>query len=71
MDLCDLREKGYKMKISKKIESLIKSIIDIMPNLLKVFFVYQEYRDSKNGEKKKKKNILSLRNLNQSNKLEE
>jgi len=63
MDLSDLKERIAKLKIIKQIECLIKNIIEIMTNLLKLFFIFQEYQNSKNNNKRKK-NILSLRNLN-------
>jgi hypothetical protein len=66
MDLCDLREKAALVKSSKKIESLIKSVIEIITSLLKLFFIFQEYHNCKNSQSNKKKSILSLRNLNHS-----
>lgn len=63
MDLCDLREKAQKMKISSRVEQLLKSIIEISAPLLRPFFIYQEYYRSRSTPAKKK-NILSMRNLN-------
>ncbi len=64
MDLCDLREKALKLKIRKELEKLLKAIIENITNLLRTFFIYQEYHNRKSQECRKKKNILSLRNLN-------
>ena len=64
MDLCDLREKAQKMNISKRAEYLLKSVIEIASPLLRPFFIYQEYYRSRSTPAKKK-NILSMRNLNQ------
>jgi hypothetical protein len=66
MELCDLREKSGKIKTRKTIEGLFKSIIEIVAGLLKPFFIYQEYSRCRNTPslEQRKKNILSLRNLN-------
>ena len=64
MDLCDLREKAFKLKIRRELEKLLKSILENITNLLRTFFIYQEYHNLKSQECKRKKNILSLRNLN-------
>jgi hypothetical protein len=64
MDLCDLREKASKLKIRRELEKLLKAIIENITNLLRTFFIYQEYHNRKSQESNRKKNILSLRNLN-------
>jgi hypothetical protein len=66
MDLCDLRERSGKMKVQKAIEGLLRSIIEIVAGLLKPFFIYQEYHRCRSTPSltPRKKNILSLRNLN-------
>lgn len=66
MELCDIREKSGKKKVRKLIEGLLRSVIEIVAGLLKPFFIYQEYtrcREAPSGGRRKK-NILSLRNLN-------
>lgn len=64
MDLCDLREKFSRIKVSKVLEGLLRTIIEIVSALLKPFFIYQEYHRCQVTPNQRKKNILSLRNLN-------
>lgn len=66
MELCDIREKSGKKKVRKLIEGLLRSVIEIVAGLLKPFFIYQEYNRCRNAPLggHRKKNILSLRNLN-------
>jgi hypothetical protein len=66
MELCDIREKSWKKKVRKPIEGLLRSVIEIAAGLLKPFFIYQEYTRCRNAPSggHRKKNILSLRNLN-------
>ena len=50
------------MKIRKEFEKLLRTIIENITNLLRIFFNYQEYQNR--NQERKRKNILSLRNLN-------
>lgn len=66
MELCELREKAGRAKVRRAVEAVLRTIVEIVAGLLKPFFIYQEYhrcRSSPSPEQRKK-NILSLRNLN-------